>query len=334
MQKTPFLLLGFLAMTSAAGVAVLRHKSATAAPRPVPTLAPPSCQDLDGDGYGVGCAAGPDCNDQDPTVHPHATEVCNYRDDDCNGIVDDAKACAVPKLDPSRVKVPAGSFLMGSDTTAAAPDEKPVHSVSGGAFEMDRYEVTNARYAACVASGKCSKPSLSSSKLRSSYFGDARFGDYPVIFVSWSQAKDFCDFAGGRLPTEAEWERAARGVDQRTFPWGDESPDCSKANLGGEKSCVGDTDLVGRREAGKSPFGAYDMAGNVWEWTADWYDAAYYASSPKVDPKGPAQGGLKVMRGGCWASGQSSLRTTCRKEELPSSWAPNVGFRCVYGGAS
>jgi eukaryotic-like serine/threonine-protein kinase len=235
---------------------------------------------------------------------------------------------ASPK--PVRVKIPAGSFGMGADDGAA--DEKPIHTVKGSAFEMDRYEVTNARYAQCVAAGKCKPPALTSSKTRPQYYGDSRFADYPVIYVSHQQATDFCAFAGGRLPTEAEWERAAKGTDgPRKYPWGNSDPDCNKANFAG---CVGDTDVVGVREAGASPYGVMDMAGNVWEWTSDWYDAGYYKNSPAIDPKGPSSGKLKVMRGGCWVSGASSLRTTCRKAELPDSWAPNVGFRCVYGGGS
>jgi serine/threonine-protein kinase len=226
----------------------------------------------------------------------------------------------------ARVEVPAGSFLMGSE--AGAVDERPVHRVSGSAFVMDRYEVTNARYAACVQAGDCSEPALASSFTRPAYFGAADYNDYPVIHVSWGQAASFCAWAGGRLPTEAEWERAARGTaDSRTYPWGDSAPDCTKANLAG---CVGDTDRVGRRPAGQSPYGVFDMAGNVWEWTADWYEAGFYSRSPSQDPTGPDMGHLKVMRGGCWVSGGSSLRATCRKAELPSLWAPNVGFRCIY----
>jgi len=291
--------------------------------------AAPGCTDRDGDGYGLGCAAGNDCNDRDPAIHPGAAEICNFKDDDCNGLVDDAPGCLAPAIDSSPVHVPAGSFLMGSQTAAA--DERPVHRVMGSAFVLDRHEVTNARYQGCVRAGACVAPSLSTSNARAHYFDDSAYADYPVIFVSWKQAQAFCAFAGGRLPSEAEWERAAAGSDSpRTYPWGESPPDCSKANFAG---CVGDTDRVGRRVAGASPYGALDMAGNVWEWTEDWYDATYYSSSPSQDPTGPASGRLKVMRGGCWASGESSLRTTCRKPSLPGSWAPNVGFRCAYAEA-
>ncbi len=323
-------LLFVVAIASASAAALVHHQRAAKAAPPGLPAPIAACEDADGDGYGVGCAKGPDCNDHDPKVHPGATELCNFKDDDCNALVDEAPSCTVPKQNPARVKVPAGTFAMGSMSGAA--DEQPVHTVSGGAFEMDRYEVTNGRFAACVAAGRCAKPTLVSSKLRAHYYDDPKFADYPVIHVSFAQAAAFCGYAGGRLPTEAEWERAAKGTEApRTFPWGEAAPDCSKANFGG---CVGDTDLVGRREGGASPYGAMDMAGNVWEWTADWYDARYYATSPKEAPKGPSTGKLKVMRGGCWVSGESSLRTTCRKAELPDSWAPNVGFRCVYGGAS
>jgi formylglycine-generating enzyme required for sulfatase activity len=292
---------------------------------PAANAALSGCTDRDGDGYGLGCAAGNDCNDRDPAIHPRAVETCNFKDDDCDGIVDGAPACAAPAVDESPVRVPAGSFLMGSDTGAA--DERPVHRVHGSAFVMDRNEVTNGRYQACVRAGACTPPALRGSATRKRYFDEPAFADYPVILVSWSQAQAFCTFAGGRLPSEAEWERAAAGNAPRTYPWGESAPDCSKANFGG---CAGDTDRVGRRPAGQSPFGAFDMAGNVWEWTADWYDAGYYAQSPSSDPTGPANGSLKVMRGGCWLSDASSLRTTCRKPELPDAWAPNVGFRCVY----
>jgi len=301
----------------AAGVAAWPDAKAMA-----PTAA--GCTDSDGDGYGLGCALGKDCNDHDPAMHPGAVETCNFRDDDCNGLVDDVARCAAPDLLPGLVHVPAGSFLMGSEQGAA--DERPVHRVTSSGFMMDRYEVSNGRYRACVQAVACTAPSLLSSNTRARYFEDPSFADYPVIFVSWAQAQSFCAFAGGRLPSEAEWERAAAGSEApRTYPWGESAPDCSKANFAG---CVGDTDRVGRRPAGQSPYGIFDMAGNVWEWTADWYGV--YGRIPVQDPTGPESGTLKVLRGGCWVSGASSLRTTCRKPELPNSWAPNVGFRCVY----
>jgi formylglycine-generating enzyme required for sulfatase activity len=320
MKKLPFLLMGLSGLAVGASITVISVKAAPLAP----TLT--NCTDEDGDGYGMGCAAGPDCNDHDRAIHPGAKETCNFKDDNCNGLVDELPSCPTPAIDPLRVYVPAGTFLMGSE--AGAADERPIHRVSGSAFAMDRYEVTNARFAACVQASECSPPALLSSTMRPHYFDSPDFADYPVIHVSFAQASKFCAWAGGRLPSEAEWERAARGTDSpRTFPWGDSQPDCSKANLAG---CVGDTDRVGRRLAGQSPYGAFDMAGNVWEWTGDWYEAGYYSRSPSQEPTGPASGTLKVMRGGCWVSGASSLRTTCRKAELPSLWAPNVGFRCVY----
>jgi formylglycine-generating enzyme required for sulfatase activity len=324
MKKLPLLWTVLVTGAGVVGFALLARSGARAGS--LGGMAASGCTDLDGDGYGIGCAAGNDCNDRDPAIHPGAVETCNFKDDNCNGLVDEAPGCVAPALDASPVRVPAGSFLMGSETGAA--DEKPVHRVTGSAFVLDRYEVTNARYQACVRAGACAAPSLSSSNTRAHYFDDPTFADYPVIFVSWKQAQAFCAFVGGRLPTEAEWERAAAGSETpRTYPWGESPPDCSKANFAG---CVGDTDRVGRRPAGQSPYGAFDMAGNVWEWTADWYDAAYYRTSPVQDPTGPAQGSLKVMRGGCWVSGESTLRTSCRKPSLPASWAPNVGFRCAY----
>ncbi len=230
---------------------------------------------------------------------------------------------------PERISIASGQFYMGSNDGSGAADEQPRHRVTMASFSLDRFEVTNARYRACVAAGACSVPAFSSSQTRRQYFGDPAFADYPVIFVDFAQAEAFCRWNGGRLPSEAEWEYAARGPvpSVRQFPWGDDAPTCDRANLSG---CLGDTDRVGNRPLGASPFGALDMAGNVWEWTQDWYDARYYEHSPQTDPAGPAEGTLKVMRGGCWMSGPDSLRVSCRKAELPSTWAPNVGFRCAY----
>jgi len=311
-----------------AALALGARPASVALPRP--TLPPErACQDDDGDSYGPGCLLGDDCNDRDPLTHPGQREECNFRDDDCDALVDDG-TCSAPPLDPRPVIVAAGVFLMGSDD--GAPDERPIHKVDLARFRLDRHEVTNLRYRQCVAAGVCAKPILPTSRQRPHYYDDPTFDDYPVIYVSWPQADAFCRWTGGRLPTEAEWEKAARGPapSLRTFPWGDKAPDCSVANMGGAESCVGDTDRVGRRLAGQSPYGALDLAGNVWEWVADWYDASYYATSPGRAPAGPRRGELKVMRGGCWDSGASNLRVSCRKAELPAAWADDVGFRCAY----
>jgi formylglycine-generating enzyme required for sulfatase activity len=297
-----------------------------------PALSTVHCEDRDGDGFGRGCLRGDDCNDLDAAVHPGQLELCNFRDDDCNAQVDDAMACAAPSVTGERAQVPAGEFNMGSAPGEGSADEQPRHRVWLSAFDIDRFEVTNRRYRACVKAGRCEPPQMRSSHLRSEYFDDDRFSDYPVIFVDKSQAAAFCEFSGGRLPTEAEWEKAARGAAPsiNRYPWGDREPDCSLANLGGQANCLGDTDRVGRRTAGQSPFGLMDMAGNVWEWVADWYDADYYRTTSGRDPKGPAQGSLGIVRGGCWESGADSLRVSCRKPTLPSTWAYNVGFRCAY----
>lgn len=163
--------------------------------------------------------------------------------------------------------VPQGEFTMGSD--AGAPAERPAHTVSLDAFWMDQTEVTNAMYQLCVDAGACKPPVAKSSFKRHTYYGDPQYDAYPVMAVNWDSAKAYCEWAGARLPTEAEWEKAARGTDARSYPWG-ERAGCSLTNTNG---CQGDTSAVGNYEKGKSPFGIYDMAGNVAEWTADSFDA-------------------------------------------------------------
>ncbi|MBI5499087.1 MAG: SUMF1/EgtB/PvdO family nonheme iron enzyme [Deltaproteobacteria bacterium] len=234
-------------------------------------------------------------------------------------------------LTAETVRVPAGKFVMGSDPGEGTRDERPEHVVWLDAYGIDVHEVTNAEYRACVDAGTCSAPSHTYSAARKEYFEKRDFDDFPVIYVTWRQARDYCAWKGARLPTEAEWEKAARGPapDERNYPWGDTVPDCEHANFGGAQGCVGDTDTVGSRPLGASPFGALDLAGNVWEWTADWFDSQYYARSPAKNPRGPDHGSHRVIRGGCWLSDPASLRVSCRQAELPSTQAPNVGFRCA-----
>jgi len=220
--------------------------------------------------------------------------------------------------------VPAGKFTMGSDN--GNPDEKPSHTISLGAFYMDKYEVTNALYNDCVDAGECQPPHQTYSITYPHYYGNTQFDNYPVIYVDWNQATSYCGWRGGRLPSEAEWEYAARGTDGRTYPWG-EGLDQSHANYNGN-----DTTVVGSYKSGKSPFGLYDMAGNVWEWVNDWYDEKYYQSSPLSNPPGPAIGVYRVLRGGSWDKknyGDDYLRSASRRSYGPGAFDGVVGFRCA-----
>ncbi len=223
-----------------------------------------------------------------------------------------------------QVYVPAGSFQMGSDS--GDPDEKPVHPVMLDAFWIDHTEVTNAMYTLCVEAGKCSPPSSSKSYTRDNYYGDAQYNNYPVIYVSWDNANAYCDWAGRRLPTEAEWEKAARGTDGRTYPWGNDAPDSNLLNF---NSNVGDTTEVGAYPSGASPYSALDMVGNVWEWVNDWYDEAYYGNLPSENPQGPASGQYRVLRGGSWSFGVGGVRAAYRDRGEPGYFSGRIGFRCA-----
>ena len=182
------------------------------------------------------------------------------------------------------VFVPEGGFMMGSEEDY--PEENPMHGISLDSYWIDQTEVTNGMYSQCVAAGACLPPTNITSSSRTVYYGDERFDIYPVIYVDWAMAQTYCSWAGGRLPTEAEWEKAARGVDRRTYPWGNAAPSCSLANFWGTGGgCVGDTSPVGSYLFGASPYGVLDMAGNVWEWVSDWFNVRYYILSPLEIPR-------------------------------------------------
>ncbi len=217
--------------------------------------------------------------------------------------------------------VPAGEFTMGHEKWDA--DEKPVHRVYLDAFSMDKYEVTTARYATYMQETGREQPAQWKD------VNPATDGERPVVGVTWHDADAYCRHYGKRLPTEAEWEKAARGPDGRMFPWGNEEPTRLRANFGATWTGYETLMVVGSLEAGKSPYGIYDLAGNAWEWVADWYDKDYYKSSPDRNPAGPSRGGSKVLRGGSWYHMLYDLRSTNRNYFAPTKRQFDLSFRCV-----
>ncbi|CAM3504905.1 formylglycine-generating enzyme family protein [Parendozoicomonas haliclonae] len=242
--------------------------------------------------------------------------------------------------DEAMVRVPAGSFTMGcnhSRQELCDTDTKPAHNVYVDAFDIDKYEVTYRRYKECVANGDCTEPFIGGACNWNFSWND----NHPVNCVDWQQAKTFCEQEGKRLPTELEWEKAARGTwDQRVFPWGDEPASCKYAAMDENglrlpmPGCGrGTTTPVDHAEvAGASPYGAVGMAGNLWEWTSDWYDPEFYGkpAAKKANTKGPANGTFKTIRGGAWTMRtDGGLASTLRFGYAPKGQGYVIGFRCA-----
>jgi len=258
-----------------------------------------------------------------------------------------------PPSPPGMVLIPAGDFHMGSSQTqmdyalrlceqyssydrypcyqVAFEDEYPPRSVYLDEFFIDVHEVTNDQYLECVQAGVCTPPKETWSPTRDGYFGEPAYDDYPVTWVSWYDAQTYCEWAGKRLPTEAEWEKAARSTDGRIWPWGDEWRE-DRLNCCGS---AGDMTRVGSYPSGASPYGVQDMAGNAWEWVADCYEYLYYASGPDSNPKGPTcpadpdAPAFRVLRGGSWSYPPRYARATDRSPNDPDNRYPNIGFRCA-----
>jgi formylglycine-generating enzyme required for sulfatase activity len=230
-----------------------------------------------------------------------------------------------PTAETPMVEIPAGEFAMGLDGVQALEDERPKHQVWLPAFFMDLHEVTTGQYASFLAATNRNVPWLWDTL----ELGQDR--DRPVIGVDWSDADAYCRWKGKRLPTEAEWEKAARGMDGRLYPWGNQPPHKDLANfaLGARFSYSQVLMPVLSYERGKSPYGLYQTAGNVWEWVEDWYSTNYYEVSPDRNPQGPEEGQFKVLRGGSWSDLPKYLLAYGRFKLPPDTRNSYTGFRCA-----
>lgn len=229
------------------------------------------------------------------------------------------------------VYVSGGYSMMGAELgdLNAGTNAKPIHLIWVDPFYIDTHEVTNADYAVCVNAGACNEPESPQSMTRPNYYTNPMYANFPVVNVTWQDAVDYCAFVEKRLPSEAEWERAARGIeDNRRYPWGNGTPKAYNMNI---SLVPGDTERVNIYVSGYSPFGAADMMGNAAEWVADWYDASWYETYERENPQGPSTGEERVVRGGSFETPLTELHITNRTGMSPYSYSNTVGFRCALG---
>ncbi|NJN80002.1 MAG: formylglycine-generating enzyme family protein [Anaerolineales bacterium] len=216
------------------------------------------------------------------------------------------------------IYIPAGDFTMGDNGFDA-----PIHTVTLDGYWIQQTKVTNRMYEQCVKSGSCTSPTQ---ELGGPVFSNPEFASHPIVGVTWDQAQAYCTWIQGSLPTEAQWEKAARGLSGNPYPWGSASPSCSLLNF---TNCTGRTSNVNVFEFGKSPFGLFDMAGNVFEWVADWYDLNYYSQSPSANPVGPQSGQYRVIRGSSFETDDSQIASAIRRFNEQTDSARDIGFRCA-----
>ncbi len=215
------------------------------------------------------------------------------------------------------VAVPGGEFTMGYNSA-----DNPTHQVNLSSFWIYSTKITNQQYALCVNAGKCTPPDPQNNPV----FGDYRHINFPVTGVNYDQAASYCSFVHGRLPTEAEWEKTARGPEGNLFPWGNEGPICNLLNF---KFCKGETTEINDYPDGVSYFGAFDMSGNAREWVGDWYSPTYYSESPVEDPLGPVIGEKRSVRGSSYQDSADPSISAHRFSLLPTENLPDLGFRCI-----
>jgi formylglycine-generating enzyme required for sulfatase activity len=222
----------------------------------------------------------------------------------------------------NQVYIPAGEFMMGQNTKFIG---YKAHKVYLDAYWIDQVDVTNSMYAICVKAGNCKPPAR-----YNHYFDDPKYADYPVVYVTWYAAQIFCAWESGNLPTEAQWEKAARGLDGRPYPWGTAAPDISLLNFNGDHE---DIASAYDYSSGLSPYGLLQMSGNVRQWVSDWYQRNYYAISPYKNPQGPDSGQYKSLRGGGFDDDSDEVKTYYRAYHEPTSAGQDRGFRCVMEAA-